>query len=72
MANLVTQRAQGIESILKIPGFQRFEEVDDGVSDTQPSSLGQFLDAVGMKPGKQALFTGGARLGPAQNTVDNG
>ncbi len=69
--HFVTQRAQGVETILQIPGFQRLEEVDDGVGDAKPPGFGQFLDAMGMEPWKQAFFADDGRCGPAQYAIDD-
>jgi hypothetical protein len=45
--------------------------VDDGVGDAKTPGLGQFFDAMGMKPGKQAFLADDVRGGSAQHTIDD-
>ena len=69
--HFVTQRAQGVEAIFQVSSLQRLEEVDDGVGDAKPPGFGQFFDAMGMEPGKQAFFAYDGRGGSAQHTIDD-
>jgi hypothetical protein len=45
--------------------------MDDGVGDAKPPGLGQFFDAVGMKPGKQPFPANDIRGRSAQDTIDD-